>query len=835
MRESTDLDDHRLEDEALIEARFQSLMDALPASYTYRDRALVERAFHFARQAHQGQRRSSGEPYVIHCIEVAKIVADLYPRPEAVAAALLHDVVEDTPVTLERLREDFGEDIARFVDGVTKLSAQLPRVSRRLEEGDSDDARRRAQQRRRALTYANIRKMILAMLQDPEVIFIKLADRLHNMRTLAALPEAKQRRIAQETLNIFAPLANRLGIWKIKWELEDLSMRYLNPEEYRRIAKFLRERRSQRERMVQKIVERVRQVLREQRTRLPGFENFEFQISGRPKHIYSIWRKMQRKGLPLERILDLRGVRIIVKPKDEFIAQVGQEEAERQATGMCYTILGVIHSQWRPIPGEFDDYIANPKDNQYQSLHTTVMFEDNRPLEVQIRTQQMHDAAELGLAAHWRYKEAGTWSEDWVQRWQDAMRKVTQGATANPAAMANLSPEERAALQLAHKIQWFRQQLVEWQRDVGDEEFVNGVQTDVFADRIFVYTPKGDIIDLPKGATPVDFAYKIHTEVGHRCRGARVNGRIVPLNYKLKSGDLVEIITGPRGGGPSRDWLNPELGYVVTQRARAKIRQWFRKQDRQRKLEEGQRILHHELQRWGLPRSVLTDELARELGFSNLADLYTAIGGGELEVAKVAEALWPQVKPQIEEEAEQDHELFTARPRRRTSDEHVQVDGLTGMKYRFARCCNPVPGEPIVGYVTSDGRGVSIHRADCPTALNLKARRPERFIQVSWSHQARHEGVVVRVHVHAVDRKGLLRDMTGIIAAEDSNIVQAHVQPISQGRVLIELALEIRDLQHLSRIIRRLEEVENIYKVYRVGGQNGRLEGRKRTWLNSRA
>ncbi|NPA26358.1 MAG: bifunctional (p)ppGpp synthetase/guanosine-3',5'-bis(diphosphate) 3'-pyrophosphohydrolase [Chloroflexi bacterium] len=821
MTQATERDSCRPEDERFIEKRFQSLMAALPSSYTYRDRALVERAFRFAREAHRGQRRSSGEPYVIHCIEVAKIVADLYPRPEAIAAALLHDVVEDTPVTLDQLRVEFGEDIARFVDGVTKLSAQLPRVSRTLDEDESDDARRRAQQRRRALTYANIRKMILAMLQDPEVIFIKLADRLHNMRTLAALSESRQRRIAQETLNIFAPLANRLGIWKIKWELEDLSMRYLEPEEYKRIAKFLRERRSQREKMVQKIVERVHQVLQDQRTRLPGFENFEFLISGRPKHIYSIWRKMQRKNISLEQVMDLRGVRIIVKPKDEFIARVGEEEAERQATGMCYTLLGVIHSQWRPMPGEFDDYIANPKDNQYQSLHTTVMFEDNRPLEVQIRTQQMHDAAELGLAAHWRYKEAGTWSEDWVQRWQEAMQKVAQGVHPQPSVLARLSPEERAAVQLAHKIQWFRQQLVEWQREVGDEEFVDGVKTDVFADRIFVYTPKGDIIDLPKGATPIDFAYKIHTEVGHRCRGARVNGRIVPLNYKLKSGDLVEIITGPRRGGPSLDWLNPELGYVVTQRARAKIRQWFRKQDRQRKLEEGQRILHRALQSWGLSRNLLTDDLARELGYSNLADLYVAIGGGEIEVNKVAEALWPQVRPQMQEESEEDW-VRPSKPAQgapRAEQGKVQIDGLMGMKYRLARCCNPVPGEPIVGYVTSDGRGVSIHRADCPTALNLKAHRPERFVQVRWSQRANHDGVVVRLHAHAVDRKGLLRDITGVIASEDSNIVYANVKTQSKGKALVELALEIRDLRHLNRLLFRLAEVENVYKVYRVGGK----------------
>jgi len=765
---------------AAVREEFQRLMAALPANYTEADREFVRRAFTFAARAHAPQTRASGEPYILHCLAVAQILAELRLGPAAVAAGLLHDVVEDTDTTLEDLRREFGDDVARFVDGVTKMKA-LPRVSHAVhengheqDEGEAEttaDKRRRAlQMERRLRTYANIRKIVMAMLNDPEVILIKLADRLHNMRTLHHLPEAKRRRIAEQTLYVFAPLAGRLGMGRMKSELEDLAFRYVNPAKYKEIASKLEATRSERERVMQQILEKLRRVLYQG---LPD-NRYHIDIQGRPKHIYSIYRKMQRKKVPFEQVLDVRGVRLIVELKPKARAGLDPDTIERLETGMCYTLLGLIHTHWRPIPGEFDDYIANPKDNQYQSLHTTVIFDDGKPLEVQIRTRTMHKVAELGIAAHWAYKEG--------------LRH----------------PDDRDAM--LHKIQWVRQAL-EWQKDVQDTlEFMDGMKRDLFPDRIYVFTPKGDIIDLPAGATPVDFAYYIHTEVGHRCRGAKVNGKLVPLNYKLQSGDQVEIITA-RNGGPSMDWLNPVLGYVTTQRALAKIRRWFRLREKKENLERGEELLHRELSRLGLQDANL-EALPQKLGYASVPDIYVAIGRGDLDPAAVIRAL-------AGEEAEEEKDIFV--PREETTEDQGDyvIQEVDGLLTRKARCCNPAPGDEIIGYVTR-GRGVTIHRADCPTALALKMRDPGRFIVASWGPKAREQRYTVPIRIEAIDRRGLLRDVAETITQTGANIAHADVRTERDLRAVFDMQVQVRDITELQRILVRLESLPNVIRAFRL-------------------
>ncbi|MDO9349596.1 MAG: bifunctional (p)ppGpp synthetase/guanosine-3',5'-bis(diphosphate) 3'-pyrophosphohydrolase, partial [Anaerolineales bacterium] len=527
----------------------EELVKDLPDNYTNADRELVQRAYRLAERAHDGQKRASGEPYINHCLAVAAILAGLHMPADVVAAGLLHDTVEDTSVTLIDLRRDFGDTIAKLVDGVTKLT-QLPRVSRGehqeelknkvshsgiIEQAEDEQSLRN---RKRTLAIETLRKTFLAMGDDVRVVLIKLADRMHNMHTLGFFPDQKRRRIAQETLDIFAPLANRLGIWQIKGELEDLAFRYVNPEKYKEIAEQLAERRELREQQIEQIVNQFERVLAEQGVRA--------EIYGRPKHIYSIFKKMTERGKSFEMVRDVRGVRLLVPD-----------------VPACYAALGVIHTRWRPIPNEFDDYIAVPKDNFYQSLHTAVIYDDGKPVEVQIRTPEMDESAEIGIAAHWRYKEGG--------------------------------PRDR----YDERITWIRK-LMEWRPDVDDaQEFVDSMKTDVFKDRVYIFTPRGDIIDMPAGSTPIDFAYHVHTDIGNRCRGAKVNGKLIPLEHELHTGDQVEILTA-KHGGPSLDWLNPSLGLVRTQRARSKIRAWFKKQDREQNLVQGKALFEREIQRLGL-------------------------------------------------------------------------------------------------------------------------------------------------------------------------------------------------------------------------------------------
>jgi len=734
----------------LIAIPLESLMERLPDTFSLADRELVQRAYRVAEKAHREQKRNSGEPYINHCHAVATILADLRVPPEVIAAGLLHDTVEDTEVSLDDVRRDFGEVVASLVDGVTKLS-NLPRVSHngydtgdKSSEPDKDVELLKPQAslgRRPDVVSETLRKTVLAMGDDVRVVLIKLADRLHNMRTLGYMPEEKRKRIGKQTLEIYAPLANRLGIWQIKWELEDLAFRYVDPDKYKEIADQLTERRPDREAQVGQIMEELKQVLVQ--------NNIKADITGRPKHIYSIYRKMKKKGKSFDLVRDLRAVRLIVPDVPS-----------------CYATLGIIHTHWRPIPGEFDDYIAAPKDNFYQSLHTAVIYDDGKPLEVQIRTSEMHQNAEYGIAAHWKYKEGTPRDKSYEQR-----------------------------------ITWLRR-MMEWRSDVDDaQEFVESMKTDVFQDRVYVFTPRGDIIDLPGGSTPIDFAYHIHTDIGHRCRGARVNGKLVSLDYELKTGDQVDILTAKRGG-PSRDWLNTNLGLVKTQRARSKIRVWFKKQDYEQNLASGRAILERELSRLGMGETNF-EKLARGLEFRTPDELCVALGTGDLSASKIAKGL---------SATEENVDILTiGSPAGETaSADAVDVVGLKGLLTNVAKCCNPTPGDEIVGYITR-GRGATIHRQDCPNILRMRER--ERLVAVSWGSKTRTYSVPVRIH--AYDRQGLMGDISNLLNTENINIADVNVKT-SQNLADIRLTIEVRDIEQLSRTLTRIENLPNVMEAQRI-------------------
>jgi GTP diphosphokinase / guanosine-3',5'-bis(diphosphate) 3'-diphosphatase len=733
----------------------ETLLEQLPETYTLADKELVQRAYRVAEEAHKGQKRNSGEPYINHCLAVGQILAELRVPSEVLAAGLLHDTVEDTSVTLNDIRRDFGDTIAALVDGVTKLT-NLPRVSRDDQhaekvKGTEDSADLEMEtstkaNRRPDMVSETLRKTFLAMGDDVRVVIIKLADRLHNMRTLSHMPEAKRKRIAQQTLDIFAPLANRLGIWQIKWELEDLSFRYVDQTKYKEIAGQLAERRPDREAQIEAIIESLKKIFEEQ--------NMKVEISGRPKHIYSIYKKMLEKGKAFEMVRDVRAVRLIF--------------ADLAA---CYTALGVIHNHWRPIPGEFDDYIAAPKDNLYQSLHTAVIWDDGKPLEVQIRTAEMHQNAEYGIAAHWRYKE-GTSKRD-------------------------KSYEQR--------INWLRN-MMDWRSDVNDAtEFVESMQSDVFQDRVYVFTPRGDIIDMPAGSSPIDFAYNVHTDIGHRCRGARVNGKLVPLYHELKTGDQVEILTAKRGG-PSRDWLNSNLGLVKTQRAKSKIRAWFKKEDYQQNLSQGRLLLERELQRLGLP-DVNFEKMARDLGFKSPDELFVDLGTGDFSVSKVVN--------EISEREENAHLLSAGTPTTEAAPpDSISVVGLKGLLTSMGRCCNPTPGDQIVGYITR-GRGATIHRQDCPNILRLGSNDRERLVRVDWGTQAHTYPVPIRIK--AYDRQGLMSDVSNLLDNEGINIADVKVN-VNRSLAELRLIIEVQDISQLSKVLTKLENVPNVLEAHRISG-----------------
>lgn len=741
-----------------------NFINSLPNNYTKADKDLIIKAYKKAEKAHKGQTRVSGEPYVNHCLAVATILAEMRVPPMVVSAGLLHDIVEDTDVTLEEIREEFGDDIARMVDGVTKLT-QLPRVSRadqhtekEIQEAEEkelaerrglpdpdEEAERMTRSRRYDLVSETLRKTFLAMGDDVNVVLIKLADRLHNMRTLGYLPEQKRRRIAQETLDIFAPLANRLGIWQMKWELEDLGFRHVNPTTYKEIAEALASRRSIRENEMEEIKNKLISCLNQ--------AGIQADITARPKHIYSIYKKMMRKGISFDQVYDVRGVRMIV--------------ADIPA---CYSALGVIHTHWRPIPGEFDDYIAVPKDNFYRSLHTAVIYDDGKTLEVQIRTPEMNQSAEYGIAAHWRYKEGSSRDEDYEKR-----------------------------------ILWLRS-LMEWKQDIVDaREFLDSMKTDVFQDRVYVFTPKGDIIDLPAGSTPIDFAYLVHTDIGHRCRGAKVNGKLVTLDYVLKTGDKLEILTAKRGG-PSRDWLNSNLGLVKTQRAKTKIRRWFKKQAMEQNIGQGKALLDKELKRLGITE-VNLERLSREFEYRSVDDLFEAIGCGDLPLGKLVNHLTLG-----EKESDDSFIAITksAGAPAKPSEDSVTVLGLKGLLTTNARCCNPAPGDMIIGYITR-GRGATIHRQDCPNILRIKDR--ERLVRVSWGEVKSTYPVPVRIK--AYDRNGLMKDVSTLITDEGINMSSINVET-SHNLAIFDLKLEVHDIAELSRVLDRLENLPNVIEAKRV-------------------
>jgi len=731
-------------------------LKSIPEVYSPVDRELISKAFTFALKAHEGQIRYSGEPYFNHCMSVALILAELRVPPVVVSAALLHDTVEDTGISLDDLKSDFGEEIAKLVDGVTKLT-KLPNVGKAVQRNPNEPQKNEinidtpyysedslSKSRKKDLAAETLRKTLMAMGDDVRVVLIKLADRLHNMRTLSHIPEENRRkRIAQETMDIFAPLANRLGIWQIKWELEDLALRYTNPSIYKEIAEKLAERRVDRENEVQEIIKRLLLLMRD--------GGIQAEITGRPKHIFSIYEKMRKKGKPFENLMDLRAVRLIVPDIPS-----------------CYAALGLIHTHWRPIPSEFDDYIAAPKDNFYQSLHTAVLYADGKPMEVQIRTPEMHQNAELGIAAHWLYKEKNAVTDNYQQR-----------------------------------VTWLRK-MMEWRQDVDDaQEFVDGVKSDVFEDRVYIFTPRGDIIDLPRGATPIDFAYAVHTEIGNRCRGAKINGKLVTLDYELKTGDQVEILSS-KHGGPSRDWLNPHLGLVNTQRARSKIRQWFKRLDRDQNLAHGKTMLEKEFHRLGVD-SVNIDTLTRDFEFKSVDDLYVALGCGDISIKKIINKIQEDEKPR-------DELLFNLKPTSTDQKDSTsfRVLGIKGLLTTNARCCNPAPGDEIVGYITR-GRGATIHRKDCPNILRSKDR--ERIVRVTWGEARR--TFPVTVQVKAYDRQGLMGDISTILSNDNINMRDISVK-FNNNLANITLILEISDITQLSRTLTLMESLPNVMEAFRV-------------------
>ncbi|CAN5581287.1 GTP diphosphokinase [soil metagenome] len=709
-----------------LEAQRRRLRDEVGRHYPLADLAAVDDAYRFAIEAHGDQKRASGEPYVSHPIAVAQLLAELGLDPVAIQAALLHDIPEDTDYSLQDLEERFGPETVRLVDGVTKLS----KFSARSHEEQQAE---------------NIRKMLLAMAEDIRVVLIKLADRLHNMRTLGALPTDKQHRIARQTAEIYAPLAERLGIWQIKWELEDLAFKYLEPDAFRELAGQLETHRRAREGYVR----RAMRVLEEALTA----QGIKAELSGRPKHIYSIHRKMQRKSAHFDEIYDVHAVRVLVDELKD-----------------CYAALGVVHALWRPIPGQFDDYIAMPKGNMYQSLHTAVLALDAKPLEVQIRTHAMHRVSEVGIAAHWRYKEGSKSDRDY-----DA------------------------------KLAWVRQ-LIDWQREVSDAtEFVEGLKLDVFQDQVFVFTPKGDVKDLPAGATPLDFAYRIHTDVGHSTIGAKVNNRLVPLDYKLQNGDIVEIVTTRSVHGPSRDWLK----VVRTGHAKEKIRTWFKRQQREENILHGREALERELRR--LARTSLgsigpekVTELAEQYRYNSVDDFFAAVGYGAISAQQVVTRLG------VADDAQQNvlPEVAPFTPARTGG---VRVKGVGDLLTRFARCCRPIPGDPIAGFI-SRGKGVTVHLRTCSTVVN--ERDVGRLIDVEWEGQVQ-QTYPIAIRLDAYDRTGLLSDVTNVVAENKVNILAAQVRTNADHTATVHATLQVASVAQLAKVLGRLEQLRDVYSVQR--------------------
>ncbi len=711
----------------------EDLIKIIEKYMTEEEVAFVMKAYEYAKMMHKDQKRKSGEPYIIHPVNVAIILADLDMDVETIIAALLHDVVEDTSATYDDVKNMFSEDIANIVDGVTKLN--------KLNYKSSED-----------FQAENLRKMILAMNNDIRVIIVKLADRLHNLRTLEYMNEEKQKQKAKETIEIYAPLAGRLGIFKIKWELEDLSLRYLDPEGYYDLVEKINKKRSEREKEINEIIKAISTELDKQ--------ELHYDISGRPKNFYSIYKKMNGKNKSFESIYDLIAVRILVDTVKD-----------------CYAVLGIVHSMWKPLPGRFKDYIAMPKPNMYQSLHTTVISDTGEIFEIQIRTYEMHEVAEYGIAAHWKYKGGKAQGKD-----------------------------------VDNKLDWLRQ-LLEWQKDLKDpKEFIDTLKIDFFDDEVFVFTPNGDVVDLPEGSTPVDFAYRVHTGVGNTCVGAKVDSRIVPLNYKLKNGNIVEIITQKSASGPSRDWLK----FVKSPRAKQKIKQWFKSKEKDISIEKGKELFDREAKKLGLDTNILDNEkiynkLAKELSINSADDLFASIGYGNFKEKLVINKIL-NIKNAIENigltKNEDDYLKSSSSKKDATG---VKIDGLEGMKIKFAKCCNPVPGDEIIGFVTR-GYGVSIHRKDCTNIANFLDS--DRCLEAEWD-AASIEKFLANVTIRAVDRTGILSEITAMAKEANVGIQSLSAKSNTISDIFIYLTFEVVGKDELDKMIQKLKTINGILDVYR--------------------
>ncbi|WP_311063845.1 GTP diphosphokinase [Halomonas sp. DWK9] len=687
-------------------------------------------------------------------LEMADILADLKLDQATLEAAVLYRAVREGLLSLEAVTKRFGDEVAKLIDGVLQMAA----ISYPLAPNHGMSQHNQQE---------NLRKMLVNMVGDVRVALIKIAERTCALRQVKDAPREKCLQVAREVADIYAPLAHRLGIGQIKWELEDLSFRYLHEEDYKAIAKLLAEKRLDRDRYIHDVVETLKGLMEAQHIH-------RYDVSGRAKHIYSIWRKMKRKRIDFSQVHDVRAVRILVPEVTD-----------------CYTVLGIVHSRWHHVPNEFDDYIANPKKNGYQSLHTAVMGPENKVLEIQIRTFGMHDEAELGVCAHWRYKGHDTNAK-------------------------SRSYEE--------KIAWLRQ-VLEWQDEVGGfGDLREGLSSDVAPDRIYVFTPDGHVIDLPRIATPIDFAYRVHTEIGHRCRGAKINGRIVPLTYKLKTGQQIEILTATKGG-PSRDWLNPSLGYVRTSRARAKIQAWFKHQARDQNLDEGRTLFEREMRRLDVEGLDLP-KLAKAVNYQNADDMYAALGAGDLRIGQVLHQA-QQLFGETDDQEQLDRLL--AKPRRQPSkatQSDITVLGVGNLKTSMANCCRPVPGEPIVGFITQ-GRGVTVHRQDCTNILQLRMEEPQRIIEVEWGERA-HTRYPVTIEIQAWDRSGLLRDVTGLLGNEKVNVLAVNtLTDTDEGIARLRITLEVDGLESLGRLFSRIQQLPNVTEVRRLRNADPEKSARK--------